>query len=298
MQTPRTHILARSLTVLALASASVMGVNSIGSNRSNQVAHSTNPFPTINFFARSGCTLKHTTAGGDTYIVKSMENEENLWIHLNKYTLSSVPNVIGPNIDFVNLTLSNPTINYTKPEPLKKNVVEKVLRGLSPLRLTKLFIDGLDLPTDSDPGSDPDSDPEHDPDFSFDPNTKPSRAVKLEKLRFLSLTNMTDASIAWFLSCFDVSECEFDIYINKNPKLTTLQCLDSFSPQNIPMLIVHNAENLANIDCALLSKKKVQDVFELWDTNKKLTATPETLGKNSGAYRGLGVFFTHPESSF
>ncbi|OAG32041.1 hypothetical protein NEDG_00516 [Nematocida displodere] len=219
---------------------------------------------TLVFFKASECDLLTCVADGGIHIAK------NQWmgtqIRLNNYRLEAIPEQLVQGLKFEHLTISTPPADQPGLEhPRTKKLLKRVFQALSAVHTNSLSLTGLDLEDREDTKL-----------LGPVTKTRPKKHLKLHA-NHLNLASMSATSMRWLLKCLDVSECELTLHISNAPTIKNLRFLNTFAPKALLFLHVDNAENLANIDCTLLTEKKVLNGLELTGTKKYLGASGKTL---------------------
>ncbi|OAG31718.1 hypothetical protein NEDG_00193 [Nematocida displodere] len=240
---------------------------------------------TMAFFATSGYPLRTYILHGKTTIDKDQWGDTT--IHLNKYTVETVPDEIVQGIKFRHLNIRHPSeFRPWLHQPVRR-VLEKLLRVLGSVQIDSLAVIGLDMslsePTQTSPTQDtnslanapkPTSSPTNPK--TQDTANKPPRLLKLYS-NHIYLKEMNGSSIQWLLARIDASECVLSLTIDRAYKIRNLLFLDVFNPKTLLKLCIWGTANLVSIDCALLKEQKVVDVLGLRGLKKRLYASPETL---------------------
>ncbi|OAG31531.1 hypothetical protein NEDG_00006 [Nematocida displodere] len=272
------HATLKKMLALACAAAATICA-AVEEKIYNQYLESPHTARTLEFFGVSGYDLLTRTPSSAT----SPRIAENQWgdieIHLNKYTLETIPDEIVQGIRFGNLIICAKYSRKEKAWPIKHDVVEKVLRALGTVYADKLAICSIiDVAAPRKRSS-------------LAPPTCPNTPRLLRVYTpHLELKKLSSAAAGVFLALIDLSACKLVLRMPNACNLTNLGFLDKANPKRILELYVWDAVNLTNIDCEALQDRAVVFDFELLGTTNPVCASPATLqGIASKKWARLGV---------
>ncbi|OAG31164.1 hypothetical protein NEDG_01577 [Nematocida displodere] len=249
--------------ILATLALVARGIAAAGAAESCTSSQSTDTAQTLAFFKASEHDLLTQTSEGAIHIAP-LQTDGKPEIYLSKYTVETVPDTMVQGLVFNSLTIKS---DLPSTDAVDHKVVEKMFRALGAVHAATFTLVRLNVA-----GAEESADPP-----ALGPGIDPPRLLKVHT-KNLVLRSIGEASAGWVLARLDLSESELVvIHLYNAETITTLQFLDKANPKAVAGLYVWRAEVLASIECALLRRQAIQDVFELSGAAAPVSASPETL---------------------